>query len=137
MGLRSGGSVRLSYYGLSVSLVVGLMVALIAVAPREHPRVAFLPYGSSLTGWDDESVQFLVRVEPHKDNRALVMAVVDEDGFTVRRSVEQLDGDSVVTRTVYWRSVPAGALTVVAALFESSERPVATARWQVQILARR
>lgn len=123
---------------LAVALVLGLMMALIAVAPREHPRVAFLPYGSSLTGFDDESVQFLVRVEPHKDNRALVMAVVDEDGFTVRRSFEQLDGEeAVITRRVVWRAVPAGALTIVAALFESSEQPVMTARWQVHILARR
>ena len=98
--------------------------------------MAFLNW--TRVGWDDEPIVLMIRVEPRAENRALLVSAIDEDGLTVRQSLEQLDGDTAMrTRWLTWAHVPAGELAIVASVYASSSKPVATAKVTMQILARR
>jgi hypothetical protein len=81
-------------------------------------------------------IRYMVQVDPQAENRALVVAAVDE-GVVVRSTREQLDGvDAPRTRWIEWKyGLPAGEYMVVAVLF-SSQREVARASVPVTVLAR-
>jgi hypothetical protein len=81
----------------------------------------------------------MIRVEPDPGNRALLVTATDEDGFVVRRSLEQLEGAaSPRTRWLQWARVPPGALTVAASVYGGgSSTPLATAKVTMLIVARR
>lgn len=122
-------------HGLRLCLVL-IAVTLGSGAPK---RVDILAHGSTGVTWNDEPVVFLVRVEPNKSNRRLELAAVDADGFAVQASREDLQGeDAPITRRVTWAHIAAdGEVVVVAALYESGDTPVAMARRQIQVMARR
>lgn len=80
----------------------------------------------------------MIRVEPAADNRALVVAAVDEEGTTVRQSLEQLDGDAAPrTRWLTWARLPGSEYTIVATVYGASGHVVASARVTMMIVARR
>jgi hypothetical protein len=79
--------------------------------------VAYVPEGQSVT--------FQIRVDPHADNRRLVLVAGDALS-EVRRSEEQLDGNTAPrTRWVKWMGLPAGDWIIVAALYGVSGRELA------------
>ena len=81
-------------------------------------------------------VRYQIQVDPQAENRALVLAAVDE-GVVVRSSREQLDGDKAPrTRWIVWQNgLPAGEYVLLAIVF-NSQREVARASVPVTVLAR-
>lgn len=83
-------------------ILVGAIVlyALLSFASNE-PRVSFVRPHRIVT--EDDATRWQIRVEPHAENRLLIVAAV-EGGEVVRRSDEQLDGDKAPrTRWIDWR----------------------------------
>lgn len=89
-------------------------------------------------------LRYQVQVDPHAENRALVLAAVDtsleratlEDA--TRLTSEQLDGEHAPrTRWVEWKyGLPAGDYVVVAVLYSGIKNEIARASVPVTVLAR-
>lgn len=108
------------------------LVTCLAQRADAPPRVAIVRW--TAYAFDDEQISLMVQVDPRPENRALVIAAVD-DGLVVRSSREQLDGEQARrTRWIEWR-LPAGELLLTATLFESRGE-VARATRPIHILSR-
>lgn len=113
-----------------------LLIAVVVVVAMSAPakRLEILRHTSQVhTG--DEAL-FVVRVAPRAENRALWMLAYDEDGFLVRQSLTQLDGENAAWTHWIRLTFPAGQMIVRAVLCESScDKPAATATVQLRVLA--
>jgi hypothetical protein len=69
----------------------------------------------------DTPVSFDVRAVPAAVNRLLIVAAIDEYGTTVRRSDEDLAGDTArVTRRIDWDTFGEGSYTLVARVYDGA-----------------
>lgn len=95
-------------------LIVALLLA--AYAASAAPKVAILSSPGIVRA--GETVQLTIRVEPNQANRLLVVEAAD-DGGTVRRTDEQLEGDKAPrTRWLSWIMPPCeGGCVFVSALY--------------------
>ncbi len=118
------------------SLLVAILIALMQSGSALPPRVAIVR--ATFITWEDEKVTVMVQVEPHAENRALVLRVLD-DGFEARTSLIQLDGEKAwKTHRVEWQRVPYGEdMALVAMLYDDAGKVVASARRTITVLARR
>lgn len=82
-----------------------------------------------------EYIRWQVQIEPHAENRLLVVAAVDGD--VVRQTKEQLDGDAAPrTRWIEWKhGIPAGEYQVIAVLY-SQANEIARATVPLTVLSR-
>ncbi len=111
-----------------------VVVASISSAAMAPARVSIV--NAPGFSWDDEQIVVQVRVEQNQENRGLRLAAVD-DGLVVRSSYEQLDGDKAPrTRWVRWGQLPAGRITLVASVFDSTHE-VARASRVIVVRSRR
>jgi hypothetical protein len=117
-------------------LVLGLLLLLAMLAQAgDAPRVRFL-WPQRLT--DDQSwTIWTVQVEPHPDNRLLILAAYDGDG-PVRRTFIELEGERAKrTHRVEWRSaLPAGELLIVASVL-GSQKELARATVPITVVGMR
>lgn len=110
------------------------LFSLCALAAGDPPRVSFWLAHRIVT--DQEHVRWIVRVEPHAENRVLIVAAYDGD-IWVRRTDIQLEGEHA-RRTHYidWRPLPAGELVILAVVL-SGTKEVARATVPVTVTAMR
>ena len=80
------------------------------------------------------TVRLRVTIPPDPANRTLTVAAI-ADGFTMRRSDEQLDGSSPRTRWLTWADLPAGEYIVLAHVTRGAA-PAWQAQTRVVVLAR-
>ena len=114
-----------------VVLAAALWFAL-TVPAETPPRVAFVRPPGVAT--DKTTVVLQVRVDPHEDNRLLVVAAVEGD-VVVRRSDEDLAGDKAPrVRWIRWR-VTAGDLVLAAILYGAGGRELARDQRHLIVLA--
>lgn len=109
------------------------IVALVALATwgdAEPKRVEILHAPRIVT--DDTELAFDVRALPDAANRLLVVAAVDEVGDTIRRSDEDLDAASPVTRRIKWNALGAGDYELLAQTFDA--RAQLTGRDRVHLM---
>ena len=103
------------YRGILAALVC--VCAWLVLGAADEDRVAWVRPPSFVNEADILVLQ--VRVPRHPENRRLVLMAVDGDDI-VRRSDEQLEGEAApVSRWVRWR-LPAGELTLIAAVFDGT-----------------
>lgn len=115
--------------------VLGFAVVLVALAQRgdaDPKRVEILHAPHIVT--DDTEIGFDVRALPDPANRVLVIAAIDEVGFTARRSDEPLDLESPVTRRIEWLSLSAGDYELIAQTVGVNEKPLARDQWHLTVL---
>lgn len=89
-----------------------LWLALVAYVVAA-PRVRFLHLRPILT--DREPVVFDVQLDRQEDDRVLVIAASDGEGV-IRRTDVQIDRFALRTTRIAWQALPAGHLTVTAAI---------------------
>lgn len=92
-----------------VTLILLAAVAFAAVADRDPLSITVV---GGYFQWEPATIRLKIRVQPDPANRVLLFGI-DSDGF-VRSSLEELDGDSPMTRWVEYQSVPAGEYTAFA-----------------------
>lgn len=102
---------------LSAALLIAVCVVQLGDG---SDRVAFLKPIPRLVRAADQ-VSFKIRIQADPSNRLLITAAIDDAGEIVRRSDEQLDDHSPVTRWVRWSHLPAGDLSVVAEVWDAQK----------------
>jgi hypothetical protein len=115
--------------------VAALLIFVATVAQAGDTRVRFL-WPQRLT--DDQSwTIWTIQVEPHPDNRLLILAAYDGDG-PVRRSFIELEGERAKrTHRIEWRTgLPAGELLIVATVL-GSQKELARATVPITVVGMR
>ncbi len=98
-------------------LCAALILALLQISSAPKP-VEILHLGHFYT--PDTPIVFDVRALPSEGNRLLVVAALDETGNTARRSDEDLDEHSQVTRRIQWDTFEAGDYTLLARVYDGA-----------------
>ena len=113
------------------ALLVGVLLLALLLAGEPAPvAILFAPHYVT----EDTPITFQVRVQPNSANRLLVVAALDETGETMRRSDEQLDNHSRVTREIAWGPLSAGTYTLIAQAFDGAGKTTGRATSTVNVL---
>ena len=113
-------------------LFVSALVALAQWGDAAPKRVEIVHAPHFIT--DDTALTFDVRALPDDTNRKLTVAAVDEVGYVVRQSDEDLDVRSQITRRIEWDSLSAGDYELVAQTFGADEKAIARDRVHLTVL---
>ena len=107
-------------HAISLAALI-LFYAFLSAALSGPAQVRFLWPTRVVT--DQMGTTWIVIVEPHADNRALVLAAYEGD-IPVRRTDVQLEGDKAArTHRIEWRGgLPPGELQIVAGVFSNNEQ---------------
>lgn len=113
-------------------LFIVALVALAQFGDAAPKRVEILHAPHIIT--DDTPVIFDVRALRDPANRILAVAAIDEVGDTIRRSDEELDINSQVTRRIEWDSLGAGDYQLLAETFGEGDKSLARDQVHLTVL---
>ena len=113
---------------------VAILLALVSLGAGEPARIAIVRAAAFVV--EREWVRVFVQVEPHADNRAFILAAVDEGGAIVSRTFKPLEGaDAARSWWIDWKEgLPAGELELVAIL-ETTKGQGPRARRPIRVLS--
>ena len=121
----------MSYSKLGILVVCAWLLFLLAVA-KDTPRVSFIRPPSFVS--DQDTITLQVRVPPQAENRVLFVAAYDGD-VLVNGSQREMNGaHAPALYNLHWR-LPAGAISLVAAIYGAHEDELARVTHEMTVLS--